>query len=352
VAVEFNVWAVSDAHVGTDARFGRESLADAIRQSEGRDPASPGFDWDIMVSLGDDSGSQAQPDDDEGRLYVSQLGELRDHNRSQVYNVIGNHDATHGSPDGRYDTQWWHRKWIDPVGESSDSSGVENARRPFLVEGDWERYAFQAGNIRFLMMADRNDYPPPVGRGAYGGFPAGAVSVATFDWWKRQLTDHSDGINVSAHHHMLKETTVASGDWEGVDHGYHGRFSEEAPIGAAYIHFVGDEPDSGKLESFLEHHPAALDLWLGAHTHAHPDDTTGGRSHIERKWGGATFINCAALSKYHGKRNVPMSRLITFTDGSDLARVRCYMHTSDSHPQGWYEAAERTIRVTRRFEAP
>ena len=51
-------------------------------------------------------------------------------------------------------------------------------------------------------------------------------------------------------------------------------------------------------------------------------------------------------------RNVPMSRVITFTHGSDEARIRCYMHTSDYRPQGWYEDAERTIKLTTPFEAP
>ena len=36
----------------------------------------------------------------------------------------------------------------------------------------------------------------------------------------------------------------------------------------------------------------------------------------------------AALSRYHGKMNVPMSRLLTFEDGSDEVLVQCYLHTS------------------------
>jgi hypothetical protein len=349
---QFTIWALSDPHVGTDFAYGRMSLADAIAQSEGRDPASPGFEWDVAVDLGDDSGSQVLPDDDEGRLWTSQIGELRDHDREQVYNVIGNHDATHADPEGRFDTQWWHRKWIDPAGESIETSGVDAARRPFAVSGDWEHYSFDIGNLRFLMMADRNDDPPPVGRGEYGGFPAGSISLDTYEWWKSQLAEPAGRILVSAHHLMVKETTVASGDWEGVDNGYHGRFELGAPRGTSYVHFVGDEPDSGKIESFIDEHPGALDLWLGAHTHTFPDDRTGGRSHIEKAWGGATFINVAALSKYHGKRNVPMSRVLTLTHGSSMANVRCYMHTSDYRPQGWYEAAEREVTLTHPFELP
>ena len=46
---------------------------------------------------------------------------------------------------------------------------------------------------------------------------------------------------------------------------------------------------------------------------------------------------------------MPHSRLLTFTDGSDDVRVRCYMHTSEHRPQGWYAEKETTIRLSRPF---
>ena len=93
-----------------------------------------------------------------------------------------------------------------------------------------------------------------------------------------------------------------------------------------------------------------IDLWLGGHTHTNPDDAMGGRTHIERKWD-VNFINCAALTRYHGAAlSFPMSRLLTFTEGSNEARVQCYLHTSRHAPQGWYEKAERTIRLSKPFQ--
>ena len=70
---EFRLWAIGDAHVGTDIARKRESLADAIRQSEqgGKDGAPP-FDWDIALNVGDFSGDQGPPEDDEGREVVRQ----------------------------------------------------------------------------------------------------------------------------------------------------------------------------------------------------------------------------------------------------------------------------------------
>ena len=138
---------------------------------------------------------------------VRQFGALRYHRREQIYGLAGNHDATFAHEE----TQWWFRKWIDPTGEHTAHSGVDPEKRPYAVEGTWERYAFRVGNLLFLMMSDRNDVGPPVGRGERGGYPAGAVTSETFAWWKAQVEANPDAIIVSAHHHMLKETTVASG---------------------------------------------------------------------------------------------------------------------------------------------
>ncbi len=177
MADDFVVWAASDAHVGTDIKFGRESLADAIRHSEqGGSEGGPSFRWDIMIDTGDMSGSQTPPDDEEGRLVVAQYSAMSEHGREQVYNLVGNHDATRGERG----TQWWFRKWIDPMGENPRHSGVHAERRPFTTEGTWERYSFQAGNLLFMMRGDRNDFDPPVGRGDFGGYPAGAVMPRNF----------------------------------------------------------------------------------------------------------------------------------------------------------------------------
>src|SRR4051794_5046757 len=74
----FRVWVFSDAHVGQDLRgplfpgmtgAPRQSLATALRQSEG----PRGFDWDIALDLGDLSGAQGTPQDEEGQEIVSQF---------------------------------------------------------------------------------------------------------------------------------------------------------------------------------------------------------------------------------------------------------------------------------------
>ena len=350
---QFRVWASACCHVGTDLRVGgRESLAEAIRQSEDE---RTGFDWDAAVHLGDFSGSQTPPQDEEGREVVRQFSALRTHRREQFYCLLGNHDAS-GTDEP---TQWWFRKWIDPTGEHTQHSGVRPERRPYPIEGTWERYAFRVGNLLFLMMGDRNDGPPPVGRGGgeLGGNPGGVVTAETFEWWKKMVEENRDCIIISAHHYMLKETTVASGPWEGLKRDaqgrwqshYHGYKAGGSPEGASYLYWVGGRPDAQAFEGYLAEHPGAIEFWLGGHTHAHPDDRTGGRSHVERKWR-VHFVNVAALTRHHVKAtSTPMSRLITFIPGQDVARVQCYLHTSEFASQGWYAPAERVAKLTKPF---
>ena len=348
----FRLWVSGCSHVGTDIRAGRESLADAIRHSESE------FEWDIALHLGDFSGSQTPPQDEEGHEVVRQLGALEKHRREQFYTLGGNHDAT-GPEEPPERSQWWFRKWIDPTGESTVYSGVDRSRMPYPVEGTWERYAFRAGNLLFLVMGDRNDGGPPVGRGPRGGYPAGAVTGETAAWWRGLVEANPDAIIISAHHHMLRETTVASGPWEGHQRNetgawksrYHGYFPDGGPEGSSYLYWVDGQPDAQIFERYLAAHPGAIDLWLGGHTHATPDDTFGGRSHVERKWG-VGFVNCAALTQHHVSwSSVPMSRLFTFTDGSAEVRVQCYLHTSTYAPQGWYGPAERVLPLRHPFRA-
>jgi hypothetical protein len=350
-ARQFRLWAIGDAHVGTDIQRKRESLAEAIRQSErgGKDGA-PAFDWDIAINVGDFSGNQSQPDDAEGLEVARQYAVATKHRREDFYDIAGNHDAT--------DRQWWFRKWLDPTGENTKFSGVDPKRRRYPVTGTWERYEFRVGNLLFLMMSDRNDLPVPMGRGKRGGYPAGAVTGETVAWWKQRVEANREAVILSAHHHMLRETTVGSGDFEGgtlkpdgtYTSRYHGYQKDGgSPEGSSYLYYVDDKPKAMAFENYLAAHPGAIDLWIGGHTHTNPDDNFNGRTHVERKWG-ATFINCCALTRFHAARHsCPMSRLLTFTDGSDEVRVQCYLHTNTHASQGWYPKAERVIKLGRSF---
>jgi hypothetical protein len=301
--------------------------------------------------MGDMSGGQAVPDDEEGEEAVRQFRALRSHEREQIYNLGGNHDRS-GLDEEK---NWWWRKWVDPTGEHASHSRVDRKNRPYAVEGTWERYSFEVGNMLFLMMSDINEPSQKVGRGTLGGNPSGVVSGETFEWWKKMVEGNQEKIIVSAHHYLLKDTTVATGEWEGmrrnengkwVSH-YHGYKELGTPKGASYLYWVDGREDAQAFERYLAEHPGAVDVWLGGHTHTHPDDTYGGKSHVEQKWG-VWFVNVSPLTRYHARAtSMPMSRVWTIR--GDEALVRCYLHTDEFAPQGWYEKDERRLKLGKRF---
>lgn len=362
---KFRVWATSCAHVPADIRRGRESLAEAIRQSEGAVEGAPAFDWDIMIDAGDLSAHQTPPGDKDGIELLRQYRAMTKHRREQVYNVPGNHDA----PYYDHEPGSWFRKWGDPLGRNTRYSGVDPARRPFPVEGTWQRYRFQAGNILFLMLADRNDVPEPVGRGhsrdaKKGGYPAGAVTRDTFNWWQQQVLDNQDKIIVTMHHHALRDTTIASGYGEGHPR-YHG--ASGGAEGSSYLYYMieNDDPNdfrftrnSHAFEDFLDtfhrqHGRGAIDLWVAGHTHVHgPDDRWGDKSITESRWG-VGFLQVAALTRFHAGAN-PLSRLLTFTAGSNQCTADVYLHDDSfkGQPIGWYPPAAKTLQLRHDFIAP
>ena len=87
-------------------RRGRENLVESIQHSE------TDFQWDLALDLGDMSGGQAVPADEEGEEIVQQFGKaLRKHDREQIYSLGGNHDRS-GLDEPK---NWWWHKWLDPL---------------------------------------------------------------------------------------------------------------------------------------------------------------------------------------------------------------------------------------------
>src|SRR2546423_652542 len=67
----------------------------------------------------------------------------------------------------------------------------------------------------------------------------------------------------------IEDGTLRSGRYHGPD---------GAPEGASYLYFLGDKPKAQAFEQYLAARRGAIDLWLGGHTHTHPDDVLHGRS--------------------------------------------------------------------------
>ena len=346
---KFKIWAAGCSHVYADKMMGRDSLSEAIVDSE------KDFDWDIGINIGDFSASIGLPTDEEGQEIISQFGSLKKHKREDIYTICGNHDRNAPSElDGK-----WFRKWIDPMGENTSVSGVNQNNYTYPVIGTYERYFFDVGNIRILMMSDVNEKSQLIGRGELGGNPGGVVTQETFDWWVNQVEEnHYKKIIISVHHYMLRETTVSSGDWEGMKKGkdgkwttnYHGYFSKGTPKSASYLNWVGGKSGECQFENWLKNNPGKVDIWLGGHTHTNPDDKNGGKSHIEKKYGNTTFINVAALTRWHVKHHaIPLSRLLTFKEQSNNVTVDCFMHSDDYLEKGFYKEKKFNFRISKTF---
>ncbi len=400
---KFNIWAGSDPHVTVDTLHGVEPMRLAFRQSEGfwsflpeyeakAAGIPPAFDWDLMILAGDLTSSQFPPNDGEGIVFVDQFKALNDHRREDIFTLAGNHDGSY------YDTGLgsWFQKWADPMGENTEHSGVNTENRRFKPEGNWERYKIEAGNVLILMLADQNSAPIPVGRGNStdnlpGGFPAGAVTRETFNWWKEQVLANRDKIIITAHHHVLRNTTTIStpnggegihanntGDFEGASYLYY-IIEDSDPENFKYT--MSTDEDPGPFETFLEEFEEtygrpAIDIWVGAHSHSHPIDVVDGRGLVAEKYG-VTFMQVAAMTHYHSGRT-PMSWMLSFTDGGDEVDIGNYIHRApyynhipkdmmiskgvdpvgESAPDGgletngWYEPNARTVKLRKTFSAP
>src|SRR5687768_6400135 len=97
------VWACGCSHVHSDLKHGRRSLGEAIEQSEGgATEGGPAFDWDVMLNLGDFSGTQHAPKDADGPPVVEPMTAGKAHRIEQIYPLLGNHDASGPGED----TQW------------------------------------------------------------------------------------------------------------------------------------------------------------------------------------------------------------------------------------------------------
>ena len=82
----FKVWATGCAHVNADKKMGRDSLGEAIIDSEKY------FNWDIGINIGDFSAAIGLPTDQEGEEVVNQFKQLKKHKREDIYTICGNHD--------------------------------------------------------------------------------------------------------------------------------------------------------------------------------------------------------------------------------------------------------------------
>jgi hypothetical protein len=130
------------------------------------------------------------------------------------------------------------------------------------------------------------------------------------------VEENPSSVIISAHHYVLKNTTVASGDWEGFRRGdkgewqdwYHGYYEGKgSPRGASYLYWVDSKHESGAFENYLAAAPGRGLMARCPHAHS-PDDTHGGSRIL--KLAGATFINVAGRPAIWEDRRTVCQKLV------------------------------------------
>ncbi len=357
----FTVWATSDAHVIREAlaescdprAVPRESLAIALEQADGPE----GFFYDIGLHLGDllDYGHETL---ESFHRYLAQL-DRGAKGRHAWYHVGGNNDENSVLNDGVAIDNEYYRKTIDPVGEFTAVSGIDNNRRPYPVTGTYERYAINVGNMRMLFLHDRNDLPAPYGRGGGGFYVDGAVTEETYRWLVAQIITYPDRILVVCCHHPLKDTTIGSA----IDDSWRGRFMTEyhgqaGPVPdptnrlQSVLHQIYDlDPfDSHRFHHLLDQNHGVLDVWLSGHVHHRVDQWFEGKGKYAVKYG-SHHLNVGTLCRYRHHLNLisAQSTVLTFRKDDSECRSQVYVHDHPSIPSGFYAPESRPLNLKKAF---
>lgn len=324
----FRIWAVGCTHAGNDIKHGRESLLEACKDAEK-------FGFDIGVHLGDFSGQQDLPTDEEGLMYRDQLTRgLKNHLPEDIYPLAGNHDRL---AEGGVASLEWFDKYMDPLCYRPETSGMrgENRRYP-VTKGDHSAYEVRVGGLSLVMVSDVNRPLTPE-RGGGDGDPAGVVTKGRYDWWKALCEGYRDTDQsvITFAHYLPKDTTTATNEYGGgklVDGRYISKFHDAGKENgrySSYLAYVDETPGRPFIEH-LEQHNGDCQLWVGAHNHVRSGVSIGGMGHIEKR-ADCWFVQNGAATKFHHKdpwHCNPKSRVYEFESGSDIVKITALFHAN------------------------
>lgn len=325
------VWLAGCPHAPEDKLNGRNSISDAIAHVESRCSKI-----NLGIILGDFSSNQNPSElatySTEGADCSTQLNVGVELKRNMIYTCMGNHDAGDENND-------WYNRYIDRHGVNTAFSGVTDALRPYPITHHDYYYSFVTGNILWLILDDINHSAGPCGRsGGSGGFPSGSTTIEAYNWWVDMIENNPDKIIITCAHHLLKNTTIATGDNEGVNGGYHG--SSGQAIGSGRLHNVITDinantyvDDQTMFMDYLVANPGACTMWFGAHTHYEVGETYAGRGYMTTV-NGCAFINVGGLTRYHVIKH-PQSKILSFTEGSNTATLNNMLHDTSFSQIGY-----------------
>jgi hypothetical protein len=370
------VWMIGDPHLGTD-------LANPAGNGgpfNGVDTAINNFCcgqsggerllWDIGICVGDITGIYFEyitgelsdetdgPYSGKGAGYVwretwNDSG-IDIHN---IYTVAGNHDG--GDTLQQVESNQYIDLYIDPWGDNTDFSGIDNNSRPYPVTKHRKDIGeFSIGSIKFVLIHDRNDAKYPAGKSTVNnGHPAGTYTVQAINIFDSILVNSPQQTIFGVAHHLLEGTAAYSGFGEeqtaviNNGNGLHGNHGPLDSLRGSYAAIVWDEsmdfddPDAYKTYDgvnldgdpitppeigFKQSLNKQIDkhYWMAGHTHPWVTafDTYNGRQMVYEKEKNYTVVNCGALTEYHGQTEHQYSRVLHFYEGEKKFRMQTYTH--------------------------
>jgi len=279
----FTVWASGDSHpVREDITYSYKSLQTALSDIDAEN-------WDIGINVGDFWNTNVETEAG-GEEIVNQFSNgLSVHNREDIYCIGGNHDGQDDDePNG---ANWLFKRYIDPEGTQPAFSGVVNANRPYQINGTYENYYLDVGNIRFLFMTDRQDGEPPMGEKGLASSPtpdvwrlSGGVSLSTWQWLHDQVLKNPDKIIIISFHQAIYETTIGSGFQEFSNYGVLSRIDEESDYRGSFSYY-DNALHNDEIIHFLDAVNGSIDMWLSGHLHHRIGDSYNGRGTYVYKHG-------------------------------------------------------------------
>jgi hypothetical protein len=349
----FIAWVAGCPHVPEDKKHGRKSIETAIRDLE----SPKGLIPNIAFILGDFSSSQHPVTINnyrkQGLEAASQLCSGEQLKRQQIYCTTGNHDA------GNRNYHWYNR-YIDDFGNNTEHSGVLNRLRPYPIHGtENSHYKVETGNVVWLVLFDQNDGPNPCGRAdEQGGFPSGSVLSSTVEWWQNEVIAawNSSKNAITLSHYLLKDTTIATGDYEGVTGNFHASVGQ--PIGSGRLHniIIDKEAniykeDQTEFVDFFKKQPEKKLIWFGTHTHYKVGETYNGRGWTYKS-NGSLFVNVGSLGVYHANHSPdPQSVTVNLKEGSNIMTIDKFLHSGTDTPMGFLEDYHIEVELNFPFEA-
>jgi hypothetical protein len=347
---KFNIWLHSDAHQA--AHIG--SLQLAVEQMD----LQP---WDISVGLGDWFASIGQ--EQQGIDIVSELDNFTNHNISDVYRIGGNHDQTPESdPNG---SDYYFKKYIDPLGDNPATSKVITANRPYPITGNYDSYHLEIGNMIIIMLGDRNDGPPPMGRDGLDTSlssrrASGGISTAQWNWFTNLVETNTDKIIIVCSHQAIKDTIIGSGFDEffpayNRDENYsypselHGDVDEAKRAG--YIAYIEGVQSESTIDTWLTTNGQYIDMWFCGHYHEKINETWNGRGRYAQKYG-THFLDISSINwGYHiFYEEIPSKSYLANIQSNQL-NLRCYIHEDKEavYSVGFYDPYNLTISLKTEF---